>query len=214
MTARILTASLSILLVAASIAADTDPRSHEVLDLSCSSDLSTRRVTLFGNGTVRLRERSKQGDQMQLGELTEDELDAYLNRLAEEDLTEAESPRSGASGEWLEQCELRIALDSEAERSYRFTRRDSLSLSLARVVAIADELAAEAALRETRTRFPAGYVPRRGDRVERSDGLLFEVVGFTSDQRGVELEGVHQPLVVFVLKDEFIGEFVALVGRR
>jgi hypothetical protein len=195
-------------------AAEIDPRSHEVLDLSCVSEIGSRRVTLFGNGTVRLRERSEEHDQMKLGELEAPELEAYRRRLANEDLSEAESPRSGASGEWIEQCELRISLDPGSERSFRFTRHDSLSLTLARVVGIADELGQEAALHETRSNFPDGYAPRRGDKVLRHDGVLFEVIAFTSDNRGVELEGVDQPLVVFVLEEEFIGEFVELVSRR
>jgi hypothetical protein len=191
-----------------------DLRSWEVLDFDCSSDIGRRRVTLFGNGTVRLKVREGESEEMSLRELAPEELTGYLQRLRDEDLTESESSARSAGGEWVESCELALDLDDGPERVFRFGRYDSLSLALSRIVAIAQEIDARAQDGTIATDFPKDYVPRSGDILRRKDGLLFEVIALTSDKRGVELWGVDQPLVVYVLLEELVGEFVALVERR
>lgn len=191
-----------------------DPRSWEVLDYDCASEIGRHRMTLFGNGTVRIKVREGETEEMRLRELAPDELSGYLGRLRAEDLSESESSARSAAGDWVDTCELTLDLDQGAEQVFRFGRFDSLSLALSRVVAVADEIDAWAAEEVVATDFPSDYRPRPGDVLERKDGVLFEVIALTSDRRGVELWGVDQPLVVYVLLEEVVGEFVSLVERR
>jgi hypothetical protein len=72
----------------------------------------------------------------------------------------------------------------------------------------------EGALRESSRSLPDGYRPRRGDVLRRVDETLFEVVGFTSDGKGVELQGVDQPLTLYLAPEDLHTLFTALVDRR
>ena len=44
--------------------------------------------------------------------------------------------------------------------------------------------------------------------------MLFEVLAFTSDGQGVELQGVEQPLTVYIRPGDIRLRFTALVSRR
>ena len=198
---------------AASTAA-TSPRpdrSRELLDYRCANDLGVRQVTLFANGTVRLREGLGEKPRMQLGEVGPVELDGYLRRLAAEDLSEVHDRQESAQGEWVERCTLRLALDDRAPRQLAFSRFDSLPLAVAGIVRVADELAA---LTRATSELPPGYRASRGDVLRRADGVLFRVVGFTADGQGLELQGVEQPLVLYLRPEDVPGLFEALVSRR
>jgi hypothetical protein len=153
---------------------------------------------------------------MKLAELTPDEVQAYLRRLRAENLREFEqTDRSvGPSGEWVQQCELRIDLGSDLLSRFRFSRMDSLSLDLARVVAIADELMVQLEERQRGTGFPAGYVPRPGDVLVRTDGSRYRILRFTADQRGLEVSGIDQPLLLYVATEGITAEFVGLIERE
>src|SRR3954466_15974959 len=87
-----------------------DPRSFEVLRYECASELGRREVTLFLNGTVRLRDGEPGKEAMGLAELNPDELDGAVNRLAEEDLSESRRLPSGVEGQWVEKCMLALHL--------------------------------------------------------------------------------------------------------
>lgn len=191
--------------------APVDLRSQILLDLDCSSRLGRTRTSLFGNGTVRYREWVDENERMLLMEFGGERLQAYVNRISEINLEETESIRYGAAGEWVEQCELAVAPASGPGRRFRFNRYDSLPLALSRMVTIADELQETVESEATLARFPPGYRPAAGDVLERRDGLLFEVVAYTGDDRGIELHGVEQPLVMYVPVDDVVGQFVALV---
>jgi len=186
-------------------------RSRELLDYRCSSDIGTRQVTLFANGTVRVREGLGKSPRMTLGELGPDELTAFINRLGAEDLSEVQDTLGSAEGSWVERCTLRLALDDRPARELHFARYDSLPLAIADLVRITDDMAGHAhALDE----LPLQYHPQPGDVLRRTDGVLFEVVGFTSDKQGVELQGVEQPLVLYLQSDQLHGLFLELVSRR
>ncbi len=211
--------------VAGALAAETrDLRSVEVVEYDCSSEIGRRRMTLFGNGTVRLQTWAGESPEpvMRLKELNPDELIGFVNRLREVDLSESEESRASPVGDWIQKCTLELDLhelaagdgEDRGPTRFEFGPYDSVSLALSRVVAIADEMAVAAEEQALVGNFPVGYEPLPGDILERSDGALFEVVAFTSDQRGVELLGVDQPMVVYVLRDELIGEFISLVERR
>ncbi len=149
-------------------------RSLEVLRLDCANRLGRREVTLFGNGTIRLRDGPIGKEWMGLAELNPDELQGTLRRLEQEDLADATDLPAGVAGDWVEKCDL--VLD-DAEQ------------------------------------LPEHYEPRFGDILKRADGNRYRVVNFTSDKRGVELDGIDQPLYLIVLKEQMRLEFVALVSR-
>ena len=192
-----------------------DPRVVELLRLECATELGRRELTLFANGTVRLREGPAGEEELKLGELAPDELAAYRERLRAEDLSEVAPDRSGPSGDWIEACSLTLSPDGEEPAPvFRFGRFDRLPLALSRVLAVAEDLAAEVSAVAEEDRLPDGYRPRRGDVLRRADGALFEVVGPTADRRGVELRGVDMPLTVYIVTTDLQREFVALVSRR
>lgn len=210
---------LALLLLAAlagvtEAATRPDPRSHELLLLDCSSRLSGVEVTLFANGTLRLRERGEQGVEMWLAELDPEEVDDYRARLEKEGSPGEQGIRRGVAGEWVDQCRLTLELAPGEAFSLRFSRVDTLPLSVSRLVAIADEILAEARTRRLGRGFPAGYEVRIGDVVRRADGHDFEVRRFTADGAGVELEGLTQPVVLYLDRRQIASEFAALVRRR
>lgn len=187
-----------------------DLRSLELVRMDCASDLADRGVTLFGNGTIRLRKRSAEDERLWLGELDPEETRAYENRLREIDLSEAESPHSGAGGQWVEQCQLRLKLPGAAERSFRFGSYDSLGLALSRVVRIVDELEREARERDARHGLPAGYEPQPDDVLVDDAGARFRVVRLTADGGGVELLEDESPLLIYMALDQLRERFVAV----
>ncbi len=191
---------------------EADPRSTELASLDCRSEVGRRAVTLFANGTLRLREGPPRGEEVRLLELGEEDLTAYLNRLAAEDLGETDSVATGAEGPWVEHCKLVLALPNHAPRHFAFDRYASLSLALSRVVAVLREMEDKvdsANLRERTLR--EGYVPARGDVLERPDGARFRVVGFTGDKKGIELEGLDQPITMYVALDQVPAAFSAIL---
>lgn len=212
--------ALLALSAAPAIAQYQDLRSLELLDYDCVSEINSRRVTLFGNGTARLKLVTAGEPSMLLKELAPDELDGYLNRFREIDLSETESVGHSASGDWVARCTLELDLPAEGEEvpparvTFSFAQFDSLSLALSRVVGIADEIANWVQEQAITADFPYGYEPSPGDVLRRKDGVLFEVIAFTSDLNGVEMWGVEQPLVIYVQLSEVVGEFVEIVETR
>ena len=207
-------------------------RSRELLGLECYSHIGRRQIVLFANGTVRLKESSEPpsdvdlvGDlgplvepqqRMALREMGPEELDDLLRRLRAEDLSEVseEDQGGGLDGSWVDRCRLDLELPATPARHYRFGRYDSLPLSFSRVVRTIEALAADMDAPEgPRESLPKGYQPDLGDRLQRVDGEVFEVVGLTADGKGVEMQGQGQPLTLFVAVDQLRGEFPVLVSR-
>ncbi len=218
----------------------SDPRSQILLRLDCASRIDRHEVTLFGNGTVRLRKGPRGREVMHLGEVGPDELAATLDELRADNLSDVEPDPLTVEGDWVESCLLELDLpeapapDPAGERGRpsmesapaspgegsgghspldrRFGRYSSLPLALSRVVQVADRLA-QVAEKELPPGLPPGYEPARGDVLERTDGAHFQVVGFTSDGKGVELEGVDNPLTVYVASGDLARTFVGVVTR-
>jgi hypothetical protein len=209
----VLAVLLSCLAVGVLPAAARDDRSFEVFDLDCASPLGRRQVTLFANGTVRLREGESGKEAMGLAELDPDALHGALARLAAENLGEIDQLPRGVDGEWVERCELRLALAGRPDRSFRFGRYDALPLPLSRVLRVVEDCAGKVGGVQKREQLPEGYDPHPGDVLKRNDGQLFEVIAFTADNKGVELLGVDQPLTLYVLRVEMGREFESLVRR-
>ena len=214
-----------------------DPRSTILLRYGCRSDAGRQEVTLFADGTVRLREIDAPGaaeetegvsteqagvgeERMELYDLDPDSLAAYRARLADEDLSEVDLERDPVDGAWVEACTLdllRFPPDADdrppVALHYSFSRYSALPLALSRVVRIAEDLIAEVE-RSPKNRLPDGYEPRPGDVLERSDGVLFQVVDYTVDGKGVELTGVEAPLVLYLPPTALRERFVRVVSRR
>jgi hypothetical protein len=193
---------------------DDDPRGRVIVRRDCTTELGHAEITLFANGTVRYREGERRREEMLLAELPPDELQAFLRRLEEVDLAETEAGRAEVKGGWVESCVLELRLADRPERSFGFGRFDSLSLALSRLLAVVDELTTVAKTRHAVKGLPRGYRPRPGDILARSDGSHWEVVSLTSDGRGAEIQGVDDPLTVYMALDAIVGEFVAVVKRR
>ena len=195
-------------------AAAADDRSFELVRYDCTTDLTRREMTLFANGTIRVREGQIGNEWMGLTELGPDELQGFVNRFLGEDLSESPNPEKGVEGAWIERCELRLHLPGRPLQTYRFGHYDPLPLNLSRVVRIAQELVEKVPVVQDKDELPAGYEPRPGDVLKRvGDGALFRVITFTPDGKLVELQGIDLPLELYVLKDQIRRNFKALASR-
>lgn len=211
-----------------------DRRSIEVVNLDCASKLGRERLTLFANGTVRLRRDppSTTGvnlttglgvepvvveTEVYLGEMGPDELDIYLDRLRVIDLSKVreEGLGAGVRGDWVERCELLMEFPRYLPRRFEFGRRDTLPLDLSRVVHIVEELEDRVIQHKVeRSGLPANYEPEIGDQLRRRDGNIFEIRARTVDGRGFEMRGLQQPMTLYVDAGDLAGEFPILVSRR
>lgn len=190
-----------------------DPRSVEVIRERCSGGLATRDVTLFLNGTIRLREGPPGQEKLLLRELGPSDVDRLIADLAAIDFDETESNQDAPQGAWTELCRLDLTLPGRPPVQLGYGRLDTGTLALDRVRRIVETLAGEARLGPGGSGFPAGYQPAIGDVVERDDGLVFAIVGFTSDEKGVELSGTEFPLTLYVARDDLGRTFRRLVRR-
>ncbi|MDY7095256.1 MAG: hypothetical protein SX243_19945 [Acidobacteriota bacterium] len=209
-------------------------RTRELARLDCTSDIGREEITLFANGTVRLREASVRQEtfatsdlgasfeapgettRMFLGELTPEQLATYVTRMGRIDLSETDARYGGVvGGEWVDRCRLDLALPDHPQRSITFGRFDSLSLALSRVVSVVEELPRHVHREEGIQRgIPTDYEPEIGDVLRRQDGNLFEVVLFTTDGLGVELQGLGQPVSMIVSFEDLRREFERLVSSE
>jgi hypothetical protein len=200
-------------------AASPDPRSRELYVLECATDQGRREVTLFANGTVRLRQGPMGREAMALGEMSAEEVAGIVAQLSALDLADGGADESGLVGPTVERCTVTLRLPGKEPVERRFGRFDTQTPELARLVAAGDGLSERAQRNGPPTvgpGLPAGYQAKSGDVLERADGARFEVVTDTADGRGVELRGVEQPLTLYVGKGQLAQEFVRLVreGRR
>jgi hypothetical protein len=205
--------SFVLLLLAVPVLAK-DPRSTEVFRFDCSNTLGRREVTLFGNGTIRLRDGKPGEELLGLAELGPEEYRGFIERLKAENLAEIGRLPTGVEGEWVEQCMLSLALPEQAPRVIHFGRYDTLPLPLSRLLLISQDLAAKVTTMEGTERLPDGYEPRLYDVLRRVDGNLYRVAAFSVDGKGVELQGVYQPVAVYMQIDQLRTEFKSLVSRR
>jgi hypothetical protein len=189
-----------------------DPRRTVVLSQLCRSAIAERELELYASGTVRIRERTPDGERLRLAELGPDERTSMLDRLAREDLSETDRSTSAPQGDWIERCQIQLSLPGRKSQSFEYDQFGSLSLALSRVVGMVGELAARASVEQNN--LPLGYQPRRGDILERRDGARYRVVGLTADKQGVELVGLEQPLTLFVNLSQLGLEFSALLAEK
>ena len=199
---------------------EVSDRSRVLARLDCFNSLHRRELTLFANGTLRLKAGRPGEEGMSLAELGPKELESALALLAEIDLSETDPATAGPEGELVERCLLELKLPDRAPVERRFKRFDSLPLALGRALTVLDGLATGMAEPRggpgdrRRPGLPVGYEPEPGDLLRHADGTLYEVIAFTADGQGVELQGVDQPLTLYLSRGRLGGEIVELVGRR
>lgn len=189
-------------------------RSWEVVRRDCSTSYSREEITLFGNGTVRLRLQEENKDDMRLAELNPEEARAYINRLEAEDLSEVREGRDEDLGSMMERCGIYLNLEDRPSQRFFFGKFDSLPLGLSRLNAIVNDLYNEADKLAPEGGLPRNYFPEPGDVLERTDGQRFRVIALTSDRRGVELAGLENPLTIFVALESLRQHFVNLVEEQ
>ncbi len=99
-----------------------------------------------------------------------------------------------------EVCRLWVK-DGDIRQQVEYATLDTLSLELARIDQRLDEFARRVRENPAPTwnlrQLEIGSLLRR-----RSDGVVFEYTRSTDDERGAELRGVVQPLVLFTIRDE------------
>jgi hypothetical protein len=190
-----------------------DPRSVALLLEDCRGSLSRRELTLFANGTLRLREGDAERPSLVLHELDRERTARFLERLSAIDLDETSSPPEAPSGEWTEHCRLELGLPDRPPQRFEYDRYSTGSLALDGVRRLIEDLFDELRGAIRSAEIPANYRPALGDRLERADGELFEVVAFTLDGKGVELLGVEQPITLFVERERLREEFLRIAPR-
>ncbi len=217
---RILGAGLATVLAAGLASAPAfaaepihDPRSHELLRLDCVTGNLRTDLTLFSNGTCRLREGEVGSERMHLSELDPDAKDAYVRRLQAESLGESVSPLGSLGGEWTESCRLAVDIPDGPQGEVRYGNLAPKSLALSRVVTIAEEilLVVRTAARVSGLR--PGFVPQRDQVLVRRDGTRYRVRGLTSDGLGIELEGIDQPVTIYFALEVLHEEFLEVEGE-
>lgn len=208
-------AAIALLTVIATPVEPQNIRSGEIVRRDCSNKSGHSEVTLFENGTLRLRQQQLEEERFELAELSPEDLQAFVNRIRDEDLSEVDpGGHPEMSGDLVEVCEIVLGLDLETPQAYRFGRFDSLALGLARLNGIVDDMLLYIEDHAPAVGLPHDYKPQRGDILARTDGALFEVIGLTGDKKGVELIGVEQPLTLFVALESLRYIFMSLEKRR
>jgi len=211
----------ALLLLLAALAAEPRPRVDlpslspraELVRQDCTTEQHRREVTLFGSGTIRLRDGMIGAEATGLFNLAPLDFTGFLNRLLAEDLKETGLLDRGLDGAWISRCELTLELPNQPKRVYTYGQYASLPLNFSRLVRIVDELAAKVPDLKLSERLPDDFKAKRGDLVRRLDGALFRVVGYTSDGKGVELEAQDFPLALYLSPEQLRHDFVALVER-
>lgn len=196
-----------------SSATASDPRSRVLLASDCRTETARREVTLFANGTIRIRTGRGATREMRLAELGRSELDAYVARLDEIEFDDLASSSPGLEGDWVEDCRLVLDLPGGERRLFEYGPYDSIPLGWKHVLLIVDDLLEEletSRLADGRVR---GYAPEPGDiLLRRSDGARYEVLGMTLEGSGVELQGLDEPMTVFIQLDHLLEQFEPAEG--
>lgn len=187
-------------------------RSTELFRYDCRSKIGRREVTLFANGTVRVRDGEPGKEALGLAELNVEELEGFVNRLREIDLSR-EKPLKGLEGDWIERCRLVVELPGAARHDLVVARYQAQSLTLSTLLRVVEDAAAKVTSLTDREQLPVDYEPKLGDILKRFDGVLYRVRGFTADKKAIELQGVKAPLTIFIARDALRKEFVALEPR-
>lgn len=198
-----------------------EPRTWELYRHSCGSPLGERELTLFLDGTIRLRVRDREGQEVRLGELAADPLARIYGNLRANQLSigreEKEWLRSsrdrGVAGEFLQECEVELHLPDLDEKTFLFSPMEITPLWLGQLRQLAEDLA-ERTEPLVRAGLPKDYQPRFGDLLRRRDGVIFRFVGMTSDKKAWMVEQVGQPVTTYYAVEDLPELFIAVVESR
>ena len=202
-----------------------DERSIERLRLDCRSDIHRRDLTLFGNGTIRLKVGPVEQLEMFLEELGPEELTAYLKRLIRIRRSDRLPPMrpvpglsrdaSNLDGQWIDRCRLTLEIPGEHAVYYEYSPLETQPLDIGRLMTLADELAGFTRPLDAPDRLPPTYEVSHGDLLRKRDsGVVYRVISPTDDGDGVELESLAEPLVVYFRIDDLPALFSELVEER
>ena len=200
--------------LAATGVAVADDRSTELFRYLCSNDLGRRDVTLFANGTVRLRQGLWKEQELYLDELLREELRDYIGQLRDiqvgADSLQTQLPGSAPQGDWVEDCEIVLALPGFESETWEFSTLQVTPLVVSRLIQVAEELADYTKILVASQRLSPDYQPHRGDVLRNSDGKRYRVIALTTDGLAVELEGLDSPIRMFVSLADLSSSFEAL----
>ena len=195
-----------------------DLRSTEWLRYNCSNALGRRDITLFANGTVRLREGLWESQTIFLHELGPEKLrreqEILSDALKDDATSRLEIPLGGVEGQWVERCEVDLQLPDSEPFLYRFGQFEMPPLQVARLVQIAEDLAALTRPLDPIHRLSPDYEPQLGDTLIDGDGKRFVVMGLTADGGGVEVESESEPMRIFHPIELLPNLFVAFEPRN
>ena len=187
-------------------------RGEVVLRLDCRSSLGRREVTLFANGTVRLRDGAPAAERMSLGELGRRNATRYCDG-SRRSTSRVAQVRNSASGDWVEKCELHLMLRCRPNGGCKLR-----ALRQPRPVRSTDcgsrwnwERARPAGRSEEH--LPRNYRPQIGDCLLRIDGTRSRGRGHQR-REGLELVGPDVPLTLYLPTSELAFEFSAKVACR
>ncbi len=176
-----------------------DPRSIERLRYQCRNELGRRDITLFGNGTLRVREGLFESERMDLAELAPEDLRQALADLALEDPTDGIDSvawSGDVGGPFVEQCSMRVQLPGRNAITYSFARHDVLPLRIQRWIGLAERWAEQA--KPSRPGLPKDYDPSFGDILVDDLDQRYRVQFRTPDGAGIELVGLEQPVRMII----------------
>lgn len=179
-----------------------DERSIERLRVDCRNELTRRDITLFGNGTIRLRQGPWQKQEMFLEELGPKELTTYLKKLLRirhsDRFSETQSVRVDIDGEWLQRCRMTLEVPGDRPLYFSYSPLETQPLALGQLILMAEELASFTRPSASRSHLRKSYRPERDDLlVHQTTGVTYRVIAATDDGKGVELESTVEPLVVY-----------------
>ena len=136
---------IAVLLVLTSwlVGTDQDPRSQVVLESDCMTEASRRQITLFANGTVRMRDGLGATRTMRLVELGDVELRAYQNRLRDIRFDDLAPHSSGMEGSLVERCKVEVAPPESETLLFEYGQFDTIPLGLKHVLLLIEDLVVE-----------------------------------------------------------------------
>ncbi|MDA8019328.1 MAG: hypothetical protein MPN21_17950 [Thermoanaerobaculia bacterium] len=191
-----------------------DPRSVELFYYGCADELHRRDVTLFANGTLRLRSGPRDAQEMKLEELGPTELRQHLNQLlrirSSRDFPDQLRLKGSLDGRWVGSCRYSLDLPGFQPIRLQVGSFDVLPLELRQLQQYADELAEMTRPLVAPDSLGPNYVPEIGDVLRTHEGEIYRVRGRTSDGRALELESLDGNWRIFVPEDELTDVFAAL----
>lgn len=204
-----------------------DRRSIVLFEKSCVSDRGRQIVTLFANGTIRLKESFARGldaapasdaespgtTVLHLAELTPEETRSYrreLIRAMPSDGKLPESERAVIEGVGVETCTLIIDTGTGTPLEHAFAPLEVPSLRLERWLGLAGDLIRRARPSEEPETLDEAYEPDIGDVLRDRAGQRFRIRWITFEGI-VELDGIDTPVHLRVAADQLAEQFVAHV---